>query len=100
MKITVKKTDRRHNASNLFKYYVNIKPSPSESFKEVADAFYQARIWCWEQWGPSREVTDWSLGSENAIDKNEHWAWISDRWRLRLYLKDKDEAMLFTLKWS
>jgi hypothetical protein len=100
MKITVKKTDKRHTAGYLFKYFVTIKTDPGESGRLAADAFYRARIWCWEQWGPSREVNDWGLGTEAATDKNEHWGWISDQWRFRIYLRDKDEAALFTLKWS
>lgn len=102
MKIVVKKTDKRHTAAHKFKYYAVIKPDNySERNGEILEKFYEIRAWCWETWGPSREASEGrALQHSWDGDKNQHWSWLNDQWRTRIYLTDKDEAALFTLKWS
>ncbi len=101
MKINVKRTDRRHTGSYMFKYYVEVKNSNYEERKLVKEKFFELRQWCWETWGPSREVDQYA-SIENAWteDQNPAWAWINDQYRFRLYLCGKEEAAHFALKWS
>ena len=99
MKIKLKKTDKRHNGHDRYKFYVDIK---SNNWNENAILeFYKLRIWCWETWGPSREVDQWDRGlkqpDQDPGDKNPHWSWINDQYRYRLYLGGIDDAALFQL---
>lgn len=102
MKIIVKKTDKRHTAGEKFLYYAIVKAdSYMERSGEIQEKFYEIRAWCWETWGPTREANE-SRSAKNSWqgDNNNHWSWINDNWRARIYLAGKDEAALFTLKWS
>lgn len=102
MKIIVKKTDKRHTASDKFKYYAIVKKEHyTEPTGLALEKFYEIRAWCWETWGPAREANE-PRTAENSWqgDKNDHWSWINDPYRARIYFTGKDEAALFTLRWS
>jgi hypothetical protein len=101
MQIKVKKTDKRMTGHTRFKYYVEITHNRSEPFGISLEKFYEVRQWCWETWGASREVDEYN-SKEFAwlADQSKHWSWVNDQYRARLYLADKDEAALFTLKWT
>lgn len=104
MKIKIRKTDKRHTGHDKFQYYVDIKSTDWNENSQLM--FYKFRMWCWETWGPSRELNDWNVGNksdqldQDPGDRNAHWAWINDQYRFRLYLGSKDEAAHFTLKWG
>lgn len=91
-----------------YKFYVKI-PYSLYAFEKLAEM----RTWCWEQWGPAREVNRMHSVDQMKLHAmnpgvnihfesyNEHWSWCSDEQRpMRIYLKDKEEAALFTLRWS
>lgn len=100
MKITVKKTDKRHTGSDRFKYYVQIQGSNYTEWKLTKEKFFELRQWCWETWGPSREVDQYTTTDGSYIeDQNHAWSWVNDQHRARLYLGGKEEATYFTLKW-
>ena len=100
MKIKVKRTDKRHTAHGRFSYYVEIKHDDWAERYNTREKFFELRLWCWEQWGPSREVDQYSLGYDNTPDRNIHWSWINDPYRARLYLGGPEDAAYFTLKWT
>lgn len=106
MQLQLKKTDSRFAGYERFEYYIKIIPSWQE---DQAEEFYKLRHWCWETFGPSRELQKTyeiyrsNRRNQNNIytgDKNDAWSWVNDDHRCRLYLKGKDEAALFKLKWS
>jgi len=100
MKIKIKRTDKRHTAHDRFKYYVEVKYDGRPQRIDVHEKFFELRLWCWETWGPSREVDQYSLDYKDTPDKNNHWSWINDQYRARLYLAEPEDAAFFTLKWS
>jgi hypothetical protein len=101
MQIKVKKTDKRMNGHGQFKYYVDLKHDRNEPFGSLMEKFFELRQWCWETWGISREVTEYSSKDFSWLgDQNKHWSWVNDQYRARLYLANKEEAALFTLKWA
>ena len=101
MKIKVKRTDKRHTAYDRFRYYVEIKRDDWAERHAVHEKFFELRLWCWETWGPSREVDQYSLEIDSIPkDKNNHWSWINDQYRARLYLGASEDAAYFTLKWA
>ena len=69
----VKKLDRRFTGHDKWKYYVDFKQT---------SAILDAREWFF------------------AVRVNEHWSWINDDYKYRIYLQGRDEAALFTLKWA
>jgi hypothetical protein len=100
MKIKIKRTDKRHTAYDRFKYYVEVKNDVWPERVAVHEKFFELRLWCWETWGPSREVDRYSLDYKDTPDKNIHWAWLNDQYRARLYLGGPEDAAFFTLKWA
>lgn len=103
MKLLLRKTDSRFTGHDLFKYYIKIRPDLSES---ATEEFYRLRVWCWETWGPSREVNGVRIENRPWItnnyegDYNRNWSWLYDDYRARIYLAGDHEAALFKLKWS
>lgn len=103
MKIKLKKTDKRMTGCDRFRYYVDIRLAgfPPGSPRPI-NKFYELRVWCWETWGPSREVDQYHEVKPGWYDQDQsvHWSWINDQYKHRLYLAGDDEAALFMLKWS
>ena len=107
MQLLLKKTDSRFSGHERFAYYIKIKPLWEES---AVEEFYRLRHWCWETFGPSREIekekvftvmpSQRSCSNIYLGDNNDAWSWINDSYRARIYLKGKDEAAMFKLKWS
>lgn len=100
MKIKVKRTDKRHTAFDRFQYFIEIKRDDWAERHSVREKFYELRLWCWETWGPSREVDQYDLEFKDTPDRNIHWGWLNDQYRARLYLGGPEDAAYFTLKWS
>ena len=106
MKMKVKKLDRRFTGYDKWTYYVDFKQT--SALLDSRDWFFAVRVWCWEQWGPSREASLFyssrlernPLLHPEVSDKNAHWSWINDDYKFRIYLCGNDEAALFTLKWA
>ena len=86
MKIT--KLDRRYTGGRKFNYAVEFSP-----YKD-GELFCDVREWCWQTWGPGRELKFVNL------DDNERWAFMTDNYRTRIYLSDIQEVEWFTLRWS
>lgn len=101
MQIKVRKTDKRHTAHNRFAYYVEIKAVEPLEYKLVMEKFFELRQWCWETWGASREVDQYSsLEGGWSEDQNPLWAWVNDDHRARIYIAKPEQAAHFTLKWT
>jgi hypothetical protein len=86
--MNLKKLDRRMSGYSKFTHYMEY------SIKESAE-FIRCRNWCWEQWGPSCELDFWY-----KHEPNQHWCWMTDQYRVRVYLKTEAEAQWFSLKWK
>ena len=101
MQTTIRKTDSRFTGHDKFQYYVKIRPRFTES---ALEEFYRIGSWCWETWGPAREVNAKVANDyiENKFtdDLNEQWAWLNDDYRARIYLKGKEEVAMFRLRWG
>jgi hypothetical protein len=107
MKIKVRKLDRRFTGHDKWQYFVDFKPS-NYLTEDAKEYFFAVRVWCWEQWGPSREANRYHSSKlerspelhPEVKDKNPNWSWIIDDYKFRIYLRSLDEAAMFTLKWS
>lgn len=109
-KVIYKKLDKRNSGYPIWKYYIN-RPrslfSNRVSLFESNQRFYIWRAWCWETWGPSKELAAWIVDSQHTgIEmpecQNEHWTWISDQYQYinRIYLRSDEELSMFILRWS
>ena len=94
------KMDRRHAGHPYFAYY--LKPTSTD------DNFHNIRAWCWETWGPSKGLYDWTrLASDlsNTLFKvetddrcqNPHWCWLEDQYRRRIMFASAEEVALYKL---
>lgn len=94
------KLDGRHAGYGVWKYYIE-RPAtfPSSNSKQI---FFQWRSWCWEQWGPSKELNEYDIKDlfDGVHCSNEHWCWMNDEHgRSRIYFKNDESASMFTLQW-
>lgn len=94
----IEKLDQRYRGYGVMKYYVEVRFS-----MDAVEEFYTLKTWCTEQWGITRPLHDWMTGSTKhprPKDVNPSWTYIRDDYRKRIMLKDKEEAMLFALRWG
>lgn len=101
------KLDRRNTGYGNWTYYLN-KPRMGNSIifglQESYQKFYEWRNWCWQTWGPSKELQHWLEDLRNpnqlAVSHNEQWCWQNDEYATRIYLRTDKELSIFLLKWS
>ena len=84
----LQKLDRRMSGYGEFTHYIEYRHNDSANF-------IKCRNWCWSQWGPSCELDFWY---KNKADANQHWCWMVDQGRIRVYLKTEIESQWFILK--
>jgi hypothetical protein len=90
MTYKVKRLTKQYNGYGHFKFL--IQPT---AFNIVTNRHHLAewREWCWETWGPGRELL-WSVtGTPDAV-----WSWDTEHGHYRIYLKSDAELVLFQLK--
>lgn len=103
----VTKLNRKYTGYEHFQYIVTVERPPTNRFSEIQEIkqeWFALREWCWETWGPSKEIEDWIRGTSFAPDKlvsqNTHWCWQNDKYATRIYLTSDKELNWFTLRWS
>lgn len=87
--------DGRHTGHHWWKYYIDFPRRNPLSYSLW-------RVWCWETWGPSTDLSLMQYGVEHDLKNpctNAHWCWHTDDKRNRLYLKTDVEHNLFALRW-
>jgi hypothetical protein len=82
------KLDARFKGYDNFKYYTGFRYNEMPKFDEI-------RQWCWEQFGPSCEITI----HHKIPTANHTWCWILDDYRARIYFATDKEYQWFLLKW-
>lgn len=101
MKSKLVTLDRRHAGYGIWKYYV--KTPLTQHYKVNKHLFFNWRAWCWDTWGPSKEMTEYDIDDllhDTPQCYNNHWAWQHDKYtKCRIYLKSDDDASMFVLKW-
>jgi hypothetical protein len=96
MAIKIKQLDRRNTGYATWKYHVARMYGLGKK-----QEFLEWREWCWETWGPSKEMSEY--GTDDLFDgilcSNPHWCWENNEYTSRIYLRGDEEATLFSLKW-
>lgn len=103
------KVDGRHKGHPHWKYFVP-RPArqagkiPYPTRYESMQTFFEWRRWCWETWGPSKEIDNWLEDlihrSVPPVDNNPSWCWVADAYSERIYLRGDAELTMFLLKWA
>jgi hypothetical protein len=91
--------DSRHRGYGNWKYFVRFKKL---LIYPHGNMFHEYRKWCWEQWGPSKELSEFSLMHSEIYCDNKHWCWDNgglDK-EFRLYFKNDIDASMFMLQWQ
>ncbi len=83
-----KKLDKRNKGYGSFKYLIEFNTRAVEKFCQI-------RNWCWEQWGPSSELEFY----HKLSNPNICWSWLTDEWRMNVYIATDKEYQWFLLKW-
>lgn len=100
-----KKLDKRNTGFNHWNYYVNRSVRNTityPSLYERQQLFFKWREWCWQTWGPSKELEDWledTKQDKTPTSHNEHWCFQNTDYATRIYLRSDKELSLFLLKW-
>ena len=89
MAMKIVKLDRRYTGGRQFDYAVEF----THPFKD-GELFCDDREWCWQTWGPGRELKFVDINSKDP------WCFMTDNYRTRIYLSDTKEVEWFTLRWS
>lgn len=89
MAMRITKLDNRYTGGRQFDYVVEF----THPYRE-GELFCDAREWCWQTWGPGREL------KFTPVNTDPIWAFLTDNHRTRIYLRDKAEVEWFTLRWS
>lgn len=108
MTLKIKKLDKRNNGYGMFEYYVNPRHPPTmNATMNVGrrdDMYHEVRQWCWETWGPSKELGEWAnVYAMNRTDspcQNEFWCWQNDSYARRIFLRTEKELILMKLRWE
>jgi len=67
--------------------------------------FFDAREWCWEQWGPGIEHEHF-INHQFYTKREMPWAWDCSKYHGAsisngsLYLRDEEQMSWFSLRWS
>lgn len=106
------KINKRHNGYGHFMYYLNrpktysISSNKLLSLYETTQYFFKWREYCWNIYGPSKEINNWlaDIESNGTIDKlathhNEFWSWQNNEYGTKIYLKSDKELSAFLLVW-
>lgn len=94
---TITKMNKRHTGNQYFTHYFN--------FYAIEPNFSEVRIWCWETWGASTELSEWlkdaaSAGiSPNNKSHNLNYCWVNDQFNKRIYFGNQGAATHFALRW-
>lgn len=112
MKTKITKLDRRYSGNEYFKYSL---PGPgNEYFNYMAvvkgfsggvnaiDHFRNLRQWCWETFGPSCELSEYTILASNDKPVNERWCWVNETpYRCpRILIKNEEDRNWFVLRWG
>lgn len=104
MKVTIKRTDKRHTGNLFWQYVVIIDRRPTTVFGKPSmiqrtQDLNEIRNWCWETYGSSCELERWLDIPDESVGKNEHWCWHTNFDNWKIYLRTEKEANWFKLKW-
>ena len=102
MKLTIKKTDKRHTGHEQWQYLVIVERQPQTPFGSFTHLYKtkdlnQLREWCWTTYGPSCELEFWLRLPET--ERNCHWCWNTNYNNFKIYLRTDKETNWFKLKW-
>ena len=62
--------------------------------------FSQSRAWCWETWGPSTEIELMHFSNPEKSFINQHYTWVWNQYKKRIFFRTDLELNLFILKWA
>jgi len=104
MKLTIKRTDKRHTGNKVWQYLAIVERLPvtpygSPTMIQKAIDLNIIREWCWTTYGPSCELELWLSLPDKAVGKNIHWCWHTNFNNFKIYLNSEKEANWFKLKW-
>ncbi len=100
MKLTIKKTDKRHTGYDEFGYVVDVQPPSLGRRTERILDFLEIRQWCWETLGASCEREHWlELNAKKAGTLNQRWCWHTDFGNFKIYIRTEADVNWFKLKW-
>jgi hypothetical protein len=86
-RVRLKKLDRRYTGGAEFDYCLDFFGPDKGKY------FCQVRNWFWETFGPSSEMLYYD-------DSDQVWAWITDTYRTRIYIRSNKELEWYKLRWE
>lgn len=101
MSIKLLQLDGRHLGHKVFKYSVKLRYNVDSE-----EDFVKIREWCWNSYGPSRELDLCLDPRYNQTLGEPIWSWhaprtsyLNSRPYPRIYLATDKEAAIFLLRW-
>ena len=106
MEYTLTKANGKYKCFPEFKHVIYVEKKTLKYIDPVErkQRFFALREWCWETWGPSKELNDWLLArklpDEQLVSQNQHWCWQNDEYYSRIFLRDDPDLAWLMLRWS
>jgi hypothetical protein len=88
LKPKITKLDSRYAGGQKFDYCLEFYHPHSQGRE-----FCEIREWCWQTWGPGRELKFLDYNTEYK------WAFLVDGYRTRIYLSGNEELSWYKLRW-
>ena len=101
MKTKIKKLDGRYSGNEYFNYMAVVN-GPIWPSVDTIEHFRNLRQWCWETFGPSCELSEYTILSFNDKPVNERWCWHSPNSYHggRILIKNEEDRNWFVLRWE
>lgn len=105
MKVNIKKMDKRHTGNQYFNYLAtiprHIRVGLKPRYQHVMD-FVELRMWCWENFGASCEYSEYALLTDDNIDCNPRWCWMTNGHHIdsRILILNQADVNWLTLRWA
>jgi hypothetical protein len=85
--VVQKELDRRFTGGRQFMYCLDFFG------QDKGKHFCEVRNWFWATFGPSSELIFY-------VDSDQVWAWITDSYRTRIYIRSDKELEWYKLRWE
>jgi hypothetical protein len=100
----ISKINKRFKGAGHWEYLISVP-----HYRDSRELFFEMREWCWNTWGPSKEISDWMEDTNSdlytPVSFNQSWCWSHDSGTPhgvthRLYIRGEKELVLFKLRWE
>jgi len=102
MKTKIIKLDKRYNGHEYFSFMATPQNKHVNMNLDTVIHITEMRQWCWETFGPSCELSEYSMLVLHDMPVNPHWCWrnASQFRGPRILLATESDRNWFVIRWG